>query len=398
MIEQQKSPYSASTKPRMLVVTRGDPGPWGAGLRFAGLNQALEIYFDLLVYCYEPPTGERSSLSWLDARLPSSIHQRVGTVEQDHFAYTVREQIEVFRPHLLLVSGTQTFPFLNTRFEIPTILDAYDLNWIRLQRRLDQQASQNWLQRGRNRLKVALAQRYEAQRYQKADEIWVCSRVDGERVKQTGYRGRVAVIPNFSPTVDLPFPQVERARKNVLFLGTMGYYANRDGVSWFLSHCWPLIKQQQPDAQFMIVGKWPDWAEPGLEYQQSGVQCLGFVTDLTSIWQKADVFVCPLHIGSGTRIKILEAWAYKIPVVSTSIGIEGLEAVHEQEALIADDSYGLARGVLELLNNNTQHKQIAQAAHELWQTSYTAERVGELAVQRCRLLCEHEENNPSWVK
>lgn len=376
-------------KQPLLLITI-DPGPWGAGIRFNGICQALAAEFEVTTFFfkakrYSQKTSPNTLLSRF-GRTPDWARHATSDA-QAAFEQHLQEKIQTIQPVLLVFSGTAILPFLPQQTDILTILDAYDINWVRLQRKLTANRSLTLRHRLRVTLEVTLAKRYEGKKHALADEIWVCSDIDGRSIKDNGYTGKVQTVPNF-------FPQnphsicitSKQSTSTILFVGTMGYHANRDGVSWFLRHCWPQIKQLQPEARFWVVGNWPDWAQPGAEYQQAGVQTFGYIEDLASIWQTADVFLCPLQVGSGTRIKILEAWSNRLPVLATSIGIEGLLYEPGVNALVEDEPAKLVQATHALLQDATLRQSIGKAGYETWHSHYTLEKVSQLVLYHCREL------------
>ena len=377
-------------KKRPLLLVTIDPGPWGAGIRFNGICQALAAEFEVTTFFFNvKPYSQKPSanifLSWLGSTPSWAKHATL--IAQEAFQEQLQEKIQTIEPALLLFSGTSILPFLTQKINTLTILDAYDINWVRLKRQLTINTPLAFKRRLRVVLEVSLAKRYEGRKHALADEIWVCSDVDGSTIKKNGYTGQLQIVPNF-------FPQNPNIRSvtqkeptcTILFVGTMGYHPNRDGVTWFLRNCWRKIKQLQPEAQFWVVGKWPSWGQPGSEYQQAGVQALGYIEDLTAVWQAADIFLCPLRIGSGTRIKILEAWANQLPVLTTSIGIEGLLSEPGVNAIVEDEPAEFIQAIISLLQDLSLRQTIGKAGYETWRSHYTLENVRNKVLQRCREL------------
>lgn len=171
-------------------------------------------------------------------------------------------------------------------------------------------------------------------------------------VSVTGFDGTVAV-PN---AVDVAPPDrpTRSDRTQVLFVGSFGYAPNVEGARWLVEDVWPTVAAARPDATLAIVG-------PGSE----GFGGLGLVEDLAPRYAAAAVVVVPLRHGSGTRIKALEAFAHGVPVVGTTIGLEGLGVVDGTHALVADDASGLAARVVEVLDDPAIGRRLAAAAGDL---------------------------------
>ena len=145
------------------------------------------------------------------------------------------------------------------------------------------------------------------------------------------------------PAVNVAMPPT------VVFTGSMDWAANIDGVQFFLKEVWPLILAGQPDARFVVVGRNPPGALIALARSVRNVEFTGFVDDVRPYVHAAHAFVIPLQVGGGTRIKAFEAMAMGCPIVSTSIGTEGLGAEPDVHFLERDGPNEMANAVLALL-------------------------------------------------
>lgn len=149
----------------------------------------------------------------------------------------------------------------------------------------------------------------------------------------------------------------------VVFTGSMDWEANVDGIRFYIEEVWPLVRAKVPDAQLRVVGKNPP---PSLVQRNvPGVSFTGFVDDVRDHARDAQAFVIPLRVGGGTRIKAFEAMAMGLPVVSTSIGIEGLDVDHGVHFLRADGTEELANATCRLLADGALRSKLSRAAREL---------------------------------
>ncbi|HEY1522624.1 MAG TPA: glycosyltransferase [Solirubrobacteraceae bacterium] len=186
--------------------------------------------------------------------------------------------------------------------------------------------------------------------------------------------GRVSVIPNgvdserFRPS---PLPSEPR----VVFTGALHTLPNRDGIVWFCSEIWPRIRAQLPEARLDIVGSRPPRNVASLD-QLAGVAVHADVPAVPPFLDRARVVVVPLRIGSGSRLKVLEALAAGRPTVGTTIGVEGLEAVSGRHLLVEDQPEAFARAVVMLLGDDDRAQALAQAGRELIDVSYAWPRIG----------------------
>lgn len=183
-----------------------------------------------------------------------------------------------------------------------------------------------------------------------------CSEIDRLRQPATN----VAVIPNGA---DVPASFVREPGRRALFVGDLGYAPNAQGMEWFLAHVWPRVRRELPDAEIDVVGRAP----PGFAERHSGrdgVVVHGFVPDCDAAYRTASCAVVPLLAGSGTRLKILEALARAVPVVSTTIGAAGIDAAAEQGLERADDPAAFAARCAACLARNDADDAAAAAGRE----------------------------------
>ncbi len=219
--------------------------------------------------------------------------------------------------------------------------------------------------------------RFERDALQSFDGVIAVSERDAQAFrKQYG----LPVVDAIPTGVDLDFyayraPDAAPSPPTVVFLGAMDWQANIDGVTRFLREVWPLVLAKRPDAHFRIVGRRPSSALSALAASVPNVSLTGFVDDVRPHVQGSCAFVIPLDVGGGTRIKAFEAMAMGCPVVSTAIGIEGLDADPDRHFLLRDGSADMAAAVLSLIEQPALREQLARDARQL-----VEERFGHRAV------------------
>jgi polysaccharide biosynthesis protein PslH len=150
-----------------------------------------------------------------------------------------------------------------------------------------------------------------------------------------------------------------------VFTGSMDWDANINGVEFFLKEIWSLVLKIQPEAKFVIVGRNPPSSLAALARDIAGVSLTGFVEDVRPYVHNADAFVIPLLVGGGTRIKAFEAMAMGCPIVSTSIGTEGLGAVAGEHFLERDTPEAFADAILNLFKDSALRTKISKTARRL---------------------------------
>jgi len=222
-----------------------------------------------------------------------------------------------------------------------------------------------------NRVNWPKIRREEMDVWRHFDGVTFCSEKDEARARALLPSIRSAVVPNavdvqyFKPRPHDPKPD----SRTVLFFGAINYYPNVDGLLYLLREVWPLIARSHPQARLQIVGQHPT-AEI-LAFQGPGVEVAGSVDDLRPHLARAAVSIVPLRIGGGTRFKILEAMAMARPVVSTSLGAEGIEAEPERQLLVADDPAAFARAVGRVLDDAQLSGRLGREGRALVERRYS---------------------------
>jgi glycosyltransferase involved in cell wall biosynthesis len=154
----------------------------------------------------------------------------------------------------------------------------------------------------------------------------------------------------------------------------MGYVPNNDGILYFLDEIFPLIQRKIPEAKVYIVGNLP--TKKLLKRASDRVVITGYVQDVRRYVSRASVYVVPLRMGGGTRLKVVEAMAMKKPIVTTSIGCEGIRVANGESALIADEPRLFAEEVVELLRNASLRRRLVQNGYELMRSHYEWSVIG----------------------
>ncbi|MGE3840913.1 MAG: glycosyltransferase family 4 protein [Vicinamibacterales bacterium] len=160
----------------------------------------------------------------------------------------------------------------------------------------------------------------------------------------------------------------------VTFLGGMHWPPNAEGARWFAEHCWPRIAQEVPDAVLTVIGKGrlSDLAGRGAANR---VVVTGYVADLERYLAETAVFIVPLLTGAGMRVKILDAWCWGVPVVSTAIGAEGIQVHHGDNILVADEPEAFAAHVVDVLRQPTLSKRVGEGGRATVEALYDWRKV-----------------------
>ncbi len=212
--------------------------------------------------------------------------------------------------------------------------------------------------------------RFERKILGRFDGIACVSEDEEEQLRRICPSARFFVVPN---GVDVehftPVPDVE-APHHLVFTGSMDWRPNQDAVRFFLDRIYPRIKKAEPRASLSIIGRDPPASLKTEALAHEDVRVVGTVPDMRPHLASAAVYIVPLRIGGGTRLKILEAMAMARPVVSTRVGCEGLSVVPDRDLLVADSPDEFARAVLRLLGDRALAGSMGQAGHRAVREAY----------------------------
>ena len=220
------------------------------------------------------------------------------------------------------------------------------------------------------------------------EQVLTVSEQDAELIHRSFGVKNVSVLPT---GVDADFfqPRPDSCRHgHLVFVGSMDWAANEDGILWFTREVYPHIRRRVRDASLAIVGRNPSSAVQALASHDHSITVTGWVSDVRPYLGNAQVVVVPLRVGGGTRVKIPEAMAMQKAVVSTPIGAEGLPFVDHRHIAIAESAQEFASRTIELLEDNRLRDAMAAAARKVVETDHRWNTVVdelELALQQAAL-------------
>jgi glycosyltransferase involved in cell wall biosynthesis len=188
---------------------------------------------------------------------------------------------------------------------------------------------------------------------------------------------RIEIIANGVDTAYFRQQPGNTDRRRLLFVGAMNYHANVDAAVHFAREEWPAVRQRIRDLRLTIVGRKPDAAVQALASEEMGIEVTGTVDDVRPYYREARAAVVPLRAGSGTRLKILEAMAAGVPVVSTSIGAEGLEVKNGDELMIADQPAVTVDAIARVCEPGVFRERLIARGRALVERRYDWEILGE---------------------
>ncbi len=303
-------------------------------------------------------SGERA-ISSLRARVEPRL--TVGTSEK------LRALANDQRPDVTVFSGAMLSTLLNTAkpFTRHLVLDMQNVESDLL---LQSAKSQPVMTRLRTAWDARRLRSLEKRVMDTADQVFVCSRQDRDRlIIMTGTKRLVTIIPNIMPKPDEAEEPVRKfAYKTggfpvILFAGHLGYWPNVDAVSRLATRVFPLIRQHYHGAKLVLAGRSPKSAVLALA-RLDGIELVENPQDMTQLYRQADIAILPIGSGGGTRIKILEAMQFAVPVVATRLAAEGLDLAEGKDYLCGESDEELANAAISLLQDETRYDALRRRA------------------------------------
>jgi glycosyltransferase involved in cell wall biosynthesis len=240
----------------------------------------------------------------------------------------------------------------------PTALNHHNIESHLLERRVDYE--KNAVRRFYLGLESRKLREYEAAVAGTFDTNLVVSRLDGERLREICPSAKTAVLAN---GVDVDYfrrqsPVAAVERGHLIMVSGMNWFPNRDAVLYMAESVWPELSTRLPDARLTIVGASPPQAILDLAARDRRVTTTGFVDDVRPYMERAQVYLCPMRDGGGTRLKILDALAMGVPIVATQMALEGIDVVPEKDVLVANDPAAFVRQIERVVNDHALWTQL----------------------------------------
>lgn len=246
----------------------------------------------------------------------------------------------------------------------------------------------NLLRRAYAKRTARLMRDFERRALDEFDAQTTVSERDADHLRKLDSKARIFVIENGVDAANYSNEQLDQAYaawrpqqaprdsgNRIVFVGSMDYHANIDAALSFSRAVWPRLRERKPELTFTIVGR-----DPSPEVRElaslPGMEVTGTVNDVRPYYRDAIAAVVPLRVGGGSRLKILEAMAAGVPVVSTTLGAEGLEVEHDGNILIADTNEKMIEAIIKLIEQPEQREQFSDAGRVLVSNRYDWTTVG----------------------
>ncbi len=373
-------------RPQVLVVSPYSPAPavHGGAVRMLNLIREMNERCDvtLISFTDTPAESAPESLGELEAicrdvvLLPRDVHSGGGRLlplaMHGFFSERMFELIEIWLEKRAF--DVVQIEYTNMAHYLPPpcpgmlrVLVEHDVSFIAAQRARNAESSA--LRRAALWVDGLRTFRHEVKSVERADRVLTMSENDRATLARFVDPEPISVVPNGVSCRDFPFASEEAERATILFVGFFRHPPNVEAVLHFASEILPQIREQVPEAIFRVVGAYPPPAIQKLAEGDAGIEVAGMVPETASHYRRATVFVAPILVGSGTRLKILEAMASGCPVVSTTVGAEGLGAGAGQ-IRIADGSEDFARAVVEMISDCSRRMALVEQAREFAEANY----------------------------
>lgn len=230
----------------------------------------------------------------------------------------------------------------------------------------------------RSRIALRAYLKWEAHRLQRwensygpeADAHLVVSELDRDRLLSIMPTSDVLVVENPTDCEYFKYSGCSKEEGSIIFVGRIDAYANSKAVRWIREEIWPMIRDATKGCKLSIVGRGPhrdilDWGD-----REAAVEVTGFVDDVRPWMNRAQVYLCPIRDGGGTRLKILDAMAMELPLVCHPMALEGIDAQHEEHVLLAESAKEFADACLRLLSDSDLRNQLGRRARKLVEERY----------------------------
>ncbi len=291
-------------------------------------------------------------------------------VREDDFQFIHADQLTMVQ---FAIRGASAFPDKKPK----VIFDAHNAVWTIVERMKE---NAPFFLKPVLAIEAKRVKQYEGELLRTVDHVLAVTDIDQKLLEEAlhfskpGRNDRISpmtVIPIAVDTQKLKPINRKFGSKNIVTLGTLHYPPNADGIRWFFNEVFPLVQKRVPDATLTIIGKNPPQDFIELAERNPGIiKVTGYVDDLVPYLEESALMVVPVRAGGGMRVRILEAFAYAMPVVTTTVGLEGIHGTAELDVIVADTPADFAERTSELLENGSLQERLSTNGRELAKKEY----------------------------
>jgi len=287
----------------------------------------------------------------------------------------IREQLSKTKYDLIQIDTIALAPYAKLCPDIPNILVHQNVESTLMLRRAKNE--KNPVTRLYLYLQGRKLRRFESHMLECFSAHVMVSELDKVELSQLADGARIEVIPNGTDTEYFK-PTGSASSHELIFTGGMTWYPNKDAMIFFCRDVYPLIKERVPDVSMNVVGMAPPDEVAQMAKTDSSIRISGYVDDVRSHIARAAVYVVPIRVGGGTRLKILDAFACGKAVVSTTIGCEGLAVTSGHDILVGDTPREFADQVIRALTDQNLRTSLEQNARKLVEDKYSWSQIGRI--------------------
>lgn len=268
----------------------------------------------------------------------------------NEFAKKVQEASK--NAEVIVVDHYEVFQYVPNNFKGKVILHTHNAEFMLWQRMSELEMS-NPIKKLILKWEANRVKRYEKKIFDQSNLIY-STPSDIELYKNSGFdvsKHAITYHLGNDKLLELPKLEFEATDLALTFMGTLSWEPNIDGLLWFIRECWPKIIDKHPKSKLYVLGAKPDNRIVDAAQAYNGIEFTGFVKELEKYLSKTRVFLVPLRFGSGMKVKVLDGLYRGVPMVSTSVGAEGLEVRNTHEIMIADEADEFANHCIRLLED-----------------------------------------------
>lgn len=320
-----------------------------------------------------PIPSDASKVAWYKLVLLSLLTRDPYTVnwlKSNEMHSKIKEAMHKIKFDLVHYSTISLVEYVNDAANLPKVLDHHNIESFMMRRRSEKE---------KNMFKKVYFY-CEAWKLQSVEKLYASnvgvnltvSRLDAEKLRSLYPEANVELCENGSDTTYfMPDNRVSPEVGHLLFVGGLDWYPNRDAMLYFCKDVWPQLIREKPNVKLTIVGAHPPESLKQVAVRDHRIRLVGYVDDVRPYFQKADIFICPIRDGGGTRLKILNAMAMGKQIITTSIGCEGIDLIPGKDVLIADTPEDFVKQVQWLLSNPTLKSELGMRGRKLVEEKYS---------------------------
>ena len=315
---------------------------------------------------------ERMALSSLFSKHPYNLNWLIS----DEYRLKIKAIMSKTEIDLIHFDTISLLPYKDLAKDLPTALDHHNIESHMLIRRADNE--KNFLRRFYFRQEGRRLEAIEKEACPTFSLNITCSKIDADRLTSIAGKCESIEVPN---GVDVDFFKCSNKQlgstPRLLFVGTLSWYPNAEAANFIANELWPILNESIPNIEFDIVGANPARNLLTLAQSEPRFKVHGFVNDVRDYFEKADIFICPISDGGGTKLKVLDAFAMEMPVIAHPVACEGINVTQDKNVLFAQTPKQYIEKISYLLNNESIKYNLGMEARKLVEDQYAYNSIGQ---------------------